>query len=52
MKAFAVAVTGLVVIAIGARYVLLELREPSSDRYTMNDVRLDADMRSDARFPE
>ena len=52
MKAFAVAVVGMLVIALGASYVLRGIKEASSDRYAMPDVRLDADMRSDERFPE
>ena len=52
MKAFLIAVVGLVVIAIGASYVLGTMREPSSARYATSDVRLDAEMRSDQRFPD
>ena len=52
MKAFLIAMVGLVVIAIGAFYVLGAISEPSSERYMMNDVRLDGDMRSDRRYPE
>ena len=52
MKAFLIAVVGLVVIAIGASYVLGAMREPSSARYATSDVRLDAEMRSDQRFPD
>ena len=44
MKAFLIAVVGLVVIAFGARLVLTEVAEPTAERYRTEDVRLDEDL--------
>ena len=52
MKAFLIALVALVVIGVGAFYVLNGIAEPSSERYATRDVRLDDTMRSDERFPE